>query len=93
MMPLASFDQVRRNNFTVIRLVLAWLVLYGHSFSIHKMECVNDPLNALWQGSTWTGELAVLGFFCISGFLVCKSLANRSLVDYCRARALRIIPG
>ncbi|MDO3385491.1 acyltransferase [Gilvimarinus sp. SDUM040013] len=93
MATLDHFSESRQNNFTALRLLFAWMVLYGHGFSIHGQGSYRDPLNSLWQGSLWTGELAVLGFFCISGFLVCKSLNHRRLSEFLQARALRIIPG
>lgn len=89
---LSDFDGNRRNNFTVVRLVFAWAVLYGHSFAIHKIPGVSDPLNQLFQGSTWIGAVAVNGFFAISGFLVTASFVRRGLRDYAISRVLRIYP-
>ncbi|NQY68662.1 MAG: acyltransferase [Flavobacteriales bacterium] len=90
---LGDFDGSRKNNFTIVRIVLAWLVLYGHSFVIQKLEGFKDPLNAIFQGSTWVGAIAVDGFFAISGFLVCASIVNRGIVNYTISRVLRIFPG
>jgi peptidoglycan/LPS O-acetylase OafA/YrhL len=89
---LADFDGSRKNNFTLIRLVLAWAVLYGHSYAIQKMPGVRDPLNYIFQGSTWIGAVAVNGFFVISGFLVAASYLRRGLWDYTLSRSLRIFP-
>ena len=58
---LADYDGNRHNNFTVLRIFLAWSVLYGHSFALQKVVGMRDPLTALFQGSTWIGELAVNG--------------------------------
>jgi peptidoglycan/LPS O-acetylase OafA/YrhL len=88
---LAEYDGNRHNNFTSIRIMLAWSVLYGHSFAIQP-NGIRDPLTQLFQGSTWIGELAVNGFFIISGFLVAASLVQRGFIDYCLSRALRIYP-
>lgn len=90
--PLSQFDGNRTNNFTTIRILLAWCVLYGHSFSIHYDKNVTVPLNWLFKGSTWIGAVAVHGFFVISGFLVAASFINRGLRDYVISRALRILP-
>ena len=90
--PLIAFDGSRDNNFTTIRIVLAWLVLYGHSYSVQKFPGIRDPLNQIFQGSIWVGEIAVNGFFAISGFLVAASLVKRGVVDYTISRVLRIFP-
>ncbi len=49
-------------------------------------------MNLIFQGSIWTGALAVNGFFSISGFLVTASFMNRGFFDYSVSRALRIYP-
>jgi peptidoglycan/LPS O-acetylase OafA/YrhL len=89
---LVDFDGNRKNNFTLVRITFAWLVLYGHSYAIQAVPGIEDPLNLLFQGSTWVGELAVNGFFAISGFLVAASIINRGFVDYSVSRILRIYP-
>ncbi|MCB1695017.1 MAG: acyltransferase [Halioglobus sp.] len=89
---LAHHDGRRDNNFTTIRIVLSWLVLYGHSFAINKVPGITDPLNQLFQGSVWIGEIAVNGFFAISGYLVTASLLRRGVLDYSVSRVLRIFP-
>ena len=89
---LIQYDGSRKNNFTGIRILFAWLVLYGHSYAIQKTVGIRDPLNILFQGSVWIGEIAVNGFFAISGFLVAASFINRGLKDYAISRILRIIP-
>lgn len=89
---LIQHDGSRRNNFTTIRIVFSWLVLYGHSYAIQKTPGINDPLNILFQGSLWIGEAAVNGFFAISGYLVASSYVKRGLIDYAISRLLRILP-
>lgn len=89
---LIDFDGSRHNNFTLIRIILAWLVLYGHSYAIQKTTGISDPLNKIMLGSTWIGELAVNGFFAISGFLVTASIIKRGVFDYVLSRILRIFP-
>ncbi len=90
---LIDFDGNRCNNFTLIRLVFAWAVLYGHSYAIQTADGYSDPLNRLFAGSTWVGAIAVEGFFAISGFLVTASLIKRDAIDYIISRSLRIVPG
>lgn len=89
---IGSYDGVRENNFTPIRLAFAWLVLYGHSFAIQKVPGFKDPLHHIFSGSTWIGEISVNGFFLISGFLVTASFINRGAVEYIFSRAIRIYP-
>lgn len=89
---LIDFDGNRRNNFTTIRIIFAWLVLYGHSFAVQKTPGMRDPLNMLFQGSAWIGVIVVNGFFAISGFLVAASFVKRGLKDYTISRILRIFP-
>ena len=88
---LGDYDGSRRNNFTALRILFAWLVLYGHSFPI-TAKGISDPLKPFFGGSIWIGELAVSGFFAISGFLVAASFVRRGLLDYAVSRALRIYP-
>lgn len=89
---LSDHDGSRENNFTTIRIILAWLVLYGHSYTIQNIPGIRDPLEQLFQGSVWIGGLAVDGFFAISGFLVTASLVKRGMIDYTISRVLRIFP-
>tara|TARA_R110002072_G_scaffold138429_3_gene281634 strand:- start:6073 stop:7167 length:1095 start_codon:yes stop_codon:yes gene_type:complete len=89
---LIAHDGSRDNNFTTIRIFLAWSVLYGHSFVAQPFPGIQDPLSAVFQGSIWIGAVAVNGFFAISGFLVAASLVKRGIVDYLISRVLRIFP-
>lgn len=89
---LSDSDGSRRNNFTALRLMLAWSVLYRHGFGIAYSQGISDPLNDIFKGSLWIGELAVNGFFALSGFLVIGSLVKRGVVDYAISRSLRIFP-
>lgn len=88
---LIDYDGDRRNNFTVLRTLFAWMVLFGHSFALTGYGHLN-PLKPFFQGSTWIGEVAVSGFFAISGFLVTASFVRRGLLDYTVSRMLRIYP-
>ncbi len=87
---LGQYDGRRNNNFTAIRLFLAWLVLFGHSFAVTKSGL--DPISAgLRLG--FVGSIAVNGFFAISGFLVAGSFARHGPIGFSLARMLRIYPG
>lgn len=80
-----------RNNFTLIRFLLALAVVLSHAFSVTTGEVADEPLMS-WTGFT-LGEHAVNGFFAISGFLVTMSFDRRGWRDYVIARSLRIAPG
>jgi peptidoglycan/LPS O-acetylase OafA/YrhL len=89
---LGDFDGRRDNNFTLLRLLFAWAVLFGHSWAITGAPG-GDPISVNFRGITWIGAMAVDGFFVISGFLVTASIVNRGLTGYVVARVLRIWPG
>jgi peptidoglycan/LPS O-acetylase OafA/YrhL len=80
-----------RNNFTLVRLLLALAVVVSHAFSVTSGNLLDEPLTRL-TGFT-LGEHAVNGFFAISGFLVTMSFDKRGWLDYVIARTLRIAPG
>jgi peptidoglycan/LPS O-acetylase OafA/YrhL len=84
----------RANNFDVLRLVLAVMVIFSHSFPLLWGDNSHEPLMRLTGGQITAGELAVAGFFILSGFLITKSwLQSAGLKDYLRRRVLRIYPG
>ncbi len=87
-MLLAHVDGSRDNNMDFMRFVAASMVIYAHAFNLLGIP---DPLEAVTGMST--GSLAVAVFFSLSGYLISRSLLNRgSLVEFCLARALRILP-
>ncbi|WP_285354153.1 acyltransferase [Pseudomonas sp. lyk4-R2A-10] len=75
------------NNFNLLRLIFALLVVYSHSFALLGMrepEIFGRPL----------GNVAVHGFFVISGYLITESfLRSPKLFAFFWNRALRILPG
>ncbi len=78
------------NNFDLLRIALAILVIYCHCFSLKRSGW--DPVGALLHYG-YGGALAVDAFLVISGFLVARSLCERSLGDYVFARIARVVPG
>jgi peptidoglycan/LPS O-acetylase OafA/YrhL len=83
----------RENNFDCLRLVLATLVIFSHSYLLTGQP-ENEPVARFTQGPYTLGHLAVDGFFAISGFLITQSwLGNPRLVPYLKKRVLRIYPG
>jgi peptidoglycan/LPS O-acetylase OafA/YrhL len=89
---LADVAQRGNNNLDLVRLVLATLVIYGHSFSVNPSPGMGGDLIFRLTGF-YAGDLAIKGFFLISGFLVTDSiLAHRSIGRYVLARFFRIWP-
>jgi peptidoglycan/LPS O-acetylase OafA/YrhL len=83
---LSEVTSSRENNFDVLRLFAAGLVLGGHSFPLSGRH---DPF-----APHTLGTVGVEIFFAISGFLVTRSwLSDPSLRSYLKKRILRIIPG
>lgn len=79
-----------RNNFNLIRLFAAWLVIYGHAWAITGSSG-GDLVTRLTRFK-FAGGVAVDGFFFISGFLIAASLERNTVRSYLAARALRILP-
>src|ERR1051325_8876378 len=85
---------LNRNNFDVIRFSLASLVIFSHSFALLSGSNATDPLHRLTRGQISLGELAVDGFFILSGFLVTHSWTKTpALGAFLLKRASRIYPG
>ncbi len=79
-----------RNNFNLIRLIAAWLVIYSHAWAI--TGTAGDDHLARLTLSKSAGAFAVDVFFVISGFLVAASFERNGWRDFLIARALRIYP-
>jgi peptidoglycan/LPS O-acetylase OafA/YrhL len=78
----------RENNFDIVRLLLATLVVFFHVGYISG----SPQFESLPR--YFSGHLAVEGFFAISGFLIFASYErSTSLKDYFIKRAARILPG
>ena len=92
----ASFAQAfdpRENAFAFLRLVLALLVIVGHSFPLGGFG--SEPsLPALSGVRHSLGDFAVGMFFVLSGFLICRSASGSlSVGRFLWHRFLRIFPG
>ncbi|MGU3536707.1 acyltransferase family protein [Methylobacterium sp. A54F] len=91
--PAAREDASRANNIGAIRLILAALVVLSHAPELVDGDRSRELLTRAF-GTLSFGELAVDGFFLVSGYLVTRSYRNRtSFADYVARRAVRIYPG
>ena len=81
----------RANAITPIRLGLALLVVFSHSFVTGGFGF--DPFYTLNSGQLQLGAVAVIGFFGLSGFLLSGSRETTDRLPFARNRALRIVPG
>jgi peptidoglycan/LPS O-acetylase OafA/YrhL len=80
----------RDNNLNLLRLLAALAVIYTHAFGMTG-NSDKEPFLAVF--GIGPGDLGVDIFFLISGMLVTKSLAGRTLGQFVWARASRIYPG
>jgi peptidoglycan/LPS O-acetylase OafA/YrhL len=83
----------RDNNFGFLRVFFSALVIVSHSS--HMLDhggYTHEPLWRIFHTQT-LGDLAVDGFFLISGYLVTKSfMQTKSLASFLAKRVLRIYP-
>jgi peptidoglycan/LPS O-acetylase OafA/YrhL len=79
---------MRQNNFDIVRLILATIVVFSHSSSLSLSGSLAEIPHLL------SAHVAVEGFFAISGFLIFASYDRcKSLREYFTNRAFRILPG
>lgn len=79
------------NNFDLVRLIAALLVIYGHSYSLVPEMGKQDFLIKLCGYAS--AAMAVKVFFFLSGLFVTNSLlTNKSVFEYAIHRFFRIFP-
>jgi len=85
--------EARYNNFTLLRLLLATLVILSHSLQIAAGGPSGDPLVRL-TGNFNLGDIAVDAFLVISGFLITQSWEGAPRPkEFLAKRIARIYPG
>jgi peptidoglycan/LPS O-acetylase OafA/YrhL len=90
-MQIDTIKDHRSNNFDTLRILAAFSVMISHSFTLEGNAA--EPLFIATDGQSSIGDLAVLIFFAISGFLIAKSYdRSHSAFDFVLARCLRILP-
>lgn len=86
------FDK-RENNLDIIRLLLAILVVFSHSYPLALGSNDMEPFDLLTKHQVTGGRIAVFLFFVISGFLITASYErSKSLGLYLKKRVYRIYP-
>jgi peptidoglycan/LPS O-acetylase OafA/YrhL len=80
----------RSNGFGLLRLVLASLVVVQHALALTGHE---DDTYVGWWRPLSVGELAVAGFFALSGYLLYASAQRHPPRHYLRLRFFRLFPG
>jgi peptidoglycan/LPS O-acetylase OafA/YrhL len=82
------------NNFDAIRIAMAFLVVWSHSFALYFGTEAHEPVSLLTAGVANAGNLAVDTFFIVSGFLILQSFQrSRTNWSFLKKRIARIVPG
>ena len=79
---------LQHNNFDVIRLFAAIMVIASHSYFLLGRP---EPVAGL-LGYETAGSIGVAIFFCMSGFLVTRSAERGNLNRFLDARIRRLVP-
>lgn len=88
----SQFEGERRSAFGFLRLFLASLVIVSHATELVDGNRSREPLTQAF-GTISFGDLAVDGFFLISGYLIVGSyLQYPNAIAYLRKRIARIYP-
>ena len=91
--PTITATDSRENNFGLLRLLFAALVIVSHAPELTDGNRSRELLTGIF-GTLSFGEFAVDGFFLVSGYLITQSFVRRrSTGDFFLRRIMRIYPG
>jgi peptidoglycan/LPS O-acetylase OafA/YrhL len=83
----------RKNNFNILRLALAVLVILSHAPELRDGNRGREILTNIFHTISF-GEFAVDGFFLLSGYLIVQSWYSDPFApQFLKKRVLRIYPG
>ncbi len=86
-----EFYQKENNNFGLVRMLAAYMVIYAHAYVIQPNGKVD--IIARLSGSTHAGQIAVFIFIFLSGLYITRSLWNEtSVLSFYIKRFMRIWP-
>jgi peptidoglycan/LPS O-acetylase OafA/YrhL len=92
MTSFGDLSHSRKNHFDLLRLLFALGVMYSHAFVLSGRN--TEPIMRLTHNQATPSNLALFGFFVISGYLITASWQrSRSWTEFARRRACRILPG
>ena len=82
---------MRNNNFDILHLLCALLVIVSHSYALEGLR-ESEPLLRL-TGNLIASDIGLCGFFTISGYFILNSLVtSKNILSYFGKRCLRIFP-
>jgi peptidoglycan/LPS O-acetylase OafA/YrhL len=82
-----------RNNYDLLRLILAVTVILSHSYILGSGSYQGEPFYVISRGHSTGGGLAVDTFFLISGILIASSWERcKNSFEYFKKRVRRIYP-
>jgi peptidoglycan/LPS O-acetylase OafA/YrhL len=88
------YSNERNKQFGWLRILFATLVILSHAQEIPTGDRAAEFLSRLTRRYLTFGDLAVDGFFLLSGYLIVKSWQyDPEPINYLRKRVLRIVPG
>jgi peptidoglycan/LPS O-acetylase OafA/YrhL len=89
---LPSSANERQNNFNLLRLIFALLVLLSHAPELADGNRNREILTRVFHTMSF-GEAAVAGFFLLSGYLIVQSwMSCPEVLEFLKKRVLRIYP-
>lgn len=89
--PLENIIKRGNNNFDLVRLIAALLVIWGHSFDLFETPNYIDPVKKILVIDS-PGTIAVYVFFFLSGVFITASMDNSTKTHFIVMRLVRIWP-